>query len=135
MTDVAQMPIDGPTPNQPASGTQGSQSQVDALKKAIGLPPPAKQPQGGAPSMPTMPAGAKPAQLGGPFGLPSAITAPTGNPNVPAQTPLAVPQNPVAQAGTLSDKNRALIDMIARSPDVSPETKEWAMQVKRAYGI
>lgn len=135
LTDVSQMPMSGPQPNEPSSGTYGAKAQVDALKKAIGMPPPNSggAPGGapaGPPDMSTAPGGVKPSTPGGPFGLPAAITNPTQQPNVPSTTPLAAPPvNPVAGAQGQSQKNLALLDMLTRNPDVSDSTREWAQLV------
>lgn len=125
MTDVSQMPLPGGGQNTPESGTYGAKSQLDALKGAIGLPPPS-QGQDAAKPVPSMPASAKPSQPGGPFGLPGAITAPTQSPNVPANTPLAQPVNPVANAANPSQQRLALLDMLSKNPDVSDQTRELA---------
>lgn len=132
MTDVSQMPLAGPAPNQPESGTYGAKAQTDALKKAIGMAPPstgAPAGQQGPPPMSGLPGGAKPQESTGPFGLPAAITNPTQQPNVPGSTPLAQPVNPVASAQTSSQKNLALLDMLSKNPDVSDTTREWAQLV------
>lgn len=131
LTDVSQMPLAGPAPNQPDSGTYGAKAQTEALQKAIGMAPPTGGPAGqqGPPPMNGLPGGAKPQASTGPFGLPAAITNPSTQPNVPGSTPLAQPVNPVANAATPSQKNLALLDMLTKNPDVSDTTREWAQLV------
>lgn len=122
--DISQLP-QSPNASKPASGTYGDVATADKLKQAMGLGQ--RTPGPPAPNISPMPGGAKPEQAGGPFGLPASITAPTQQPDVPVSTPLAAtPINPVQQAGDNMQKRLAFLDMLARNPDVSDTTREFA---------
>lgn len=129
--DVTQLPQTGSI-QAPDSGTYGVKAANDKLAQGLqaatapgpgaGGPPP-------APSVSTLPASAPNTPSTGPFGLPAAITAPTQQPNVPVGTPLAQAVNPVAQAGNGMQKRMAFLDMLARDPDVSDTTREFAQNL------
>lgn len=126
--DVTQLP-QAPKASQPDSGTYGIKAAADRLQQGMtpapGPPPPGTEQAG--PPVSTMPGSAKPQVSSGPFGLPSAITSPTQQPDVPVSTPLAAaPVNPVATAGAANQQRLAFLDMLARNPDVSDVTREWA---------
>jgi hypothetical protein len=127
--DVTQLPQTGSV-QAPDSGTYGVKAANDRLAQNL---QPAQAPGPGGPGGPppappvsTLPASAKSAPSTGPFGLPAAITAPTQQPNVPVGTPLAQAVNPVAQAGNGMQKRMAFLDMLARDPDVSDTTRQFA---------
>lgn len=105
-------------------GTYGDKASADRLKQGMGMKP--TQPPPEPPPISALPGAAKPQPSSGPFGLPPAITAPTNQPDVPVSTPLAQPSNPVADAGSSPQKRLAFLDMLARDPDVSDETREFA---------
>lgn len=127
--DVTQLPQTGSI-QAPDSGTYGIKAAAERLAQGMS---PAQAPGGeggaSAPPVNTMPAGAPNRPTSGPFGLPAAITAPTNQPNVPVATPLAQPSNPVASAGDGAQKRLAYLDMLARNPDVSDVTREFAQNL------
>jgi hypothetical protein len=123
--DVTQLPQTGSV-QAPDSGTYGVKAAVERLMQGMSPAPAPGDTSQQAPPVSTMPGGAKPQASAGPFGLPAAITAPTQEPNVPVATPLAAPSNPVAAAGDNMQKRLAWLDMLARDPDTSDVTREWA---------
>ncbi len=125
--DITQLPGSGSV-SKPDSGTYGDVTALQDLKKGTGLGEAPPGPPG--PDVSTMPGSAQIKPSSGPFGLPSAITAPTQQPDTPVGTPLAAaPVNPVAQAGAPNQQRLAFLDMLARNPDVSDTTREWAQTV------
>lgn len=126
--DITQLP-QAPKASQPDSGTYGIKAAADRLQQGMtpapGPPPPGTEQSG--PPISTLPGSARPQVSSGPFGLPPAITSPTQQPNVPVGTPLAAaPSNPVATAGAADQQRLAFLDMLARNPDVSDVTREFA---------
>lgn len=126
--DVTQLPQTGSV-SQPDSGTYGIKAAADKLSQGMQPAPAPGGDQAPPPNVSTMPGGAKPQPSQGPFGLPAAITAPTQQPGVPVGTPLPVSVNPVQNAQAANQKRLAWLDMLARNPDVSDATREWAQTV------
>ena len=134
-TDVEKTEIGNPA-NQPASGTYGDKAELDRLEAS--MPPPTE----GSPNDPNA-AQAIPEVDGsqvrnarsnreaqGMPGLPAPILAKTNRPNTPAgETPL----RGASEAATVTPRQQrlALLDMLANSPEVSEETREWAQLVIR----
>lgn len=124
--DVTQLPQTGSI-QAPDSGTYGIKAATERLAQGMSpAPAPGGAPGQPAPSVASMPSSAPNRPSTGPFGLPAAITAPTQQPDVPVGTPLAQPSNPVAAAGDARQKRLAFLDMLARNPDISDVTREFA---------
>lgn len=132
LTDIAQQPQNpGGNVNQPASGTYGEQQSLLNLQQSLPAMAPQQQ---GAPNLPainptpmrsTREGAAAPSTVPG---IPDVLNHPTQQPNVPASTPLApTPQLPV----TPMQSRMAIVDALAQSPNVSPETREWAQMIRR----
>lgn len=134
-------PDQQPTPvNSPASGTYGEKAALDGLKKSLPqaqpstgptaspLPPVKPEPITPLQPQPGRPQGAGPV----PPGISPALLGPTQRPNVPVGTPL-VPQAPaVAPSLTAAAQRIATLQLLAQSPDVSDQTREWAQMVLQA---
>ena len=122
---------DTPSVNQPASGPYGEQTALQNLKKslppgAMGNPAPLPSPapaSGPGPAASPLPMGKPIAGGGGPGGLPSVLTGPTTRPAEPVTTPMQ-PMAP-GQGATPPDMITVLY-ALASSPQVSPQTREWA---------
>lgn len=127
--DVTQLPQTGSV-SAPDSGTYGIKAAADRLSQGMQPAPAPGGPTGApAPTVSTMPGSATPEVPSGPFGLPAAITAPTQNPGQPVGTPMPVAVNPVENAQAANQKRLSFLDMLARNPDVSDATREWAQTV------
>ena len=134
-TDLEKQPV---TPvNRPESGTYGEKAELNALQKAL----PQAEGTGG-------PAGPGAATTAAPSGPGTPVTSPRSNrdarnlPGVPApmlrpsdrpNEPVWTPRNPPGSPGPVNAAQRrlALLDVLANSPDVSDETREWAALVIR----
>lgn len=121
---IDQVPAGGGV-NTPASGTYGEKAELERLKQQL----PAAEPVQPVPS--STQAGPVPAQRQAPAvpsgaGLPSGLTAPTQRPDVPAlpNTPASV--DPYAGAVDARQRRLRLLDAMANSQEVAPETREWA---------
>lgn len=138
--DLEKTPTGDVAVNEPEGGTYGEKAELNRLQAAL---PPMGGPaaQGGGRAAPQLP-GPSPAGGGGgplgrpknaPAGVPQSLLSPTQRPNVPVGAPLgrqAPPTPPRAQA---ADQQRLMIlDALTTHPDVSPETKEWAVLVRDA---
>lgn len=125
--DVLEQVPAGGGMNKPASGTYGEKTELAALQQELPVDPAASQPN--VRPTPAPPAGpARPAPAGG---LPKGLLAPTTQPDVPASTPLAGPVDPFAGAVDARQRRLALLDILSRHPEVSPETREFADTLKR----
>lgn len=122
--DVDRLPIPNPV-NKPASGTHGDKAELQRLEDS--LPDPTDEAAG--PELPPIdPTGVRNVRSNrnapGLPGVPRPLLAPTNRPNVPVNTPLRRGGGPAQQ--TSAQRNLAIVDMLANSPDVSEDTREWA---------
>lgn len=121
--------------NKPSSGTYGEKADVERLKASLpssGAAPAAGQqlpPMSDAPVRP-QPSLRPPTVANLPPGVPGVLAAPTGRPYEPVDT---LPTSPVAGAVVNDAQSRLrLLDILANSPQVSEETREWAQRVLHA---
>lgn len=133
LPEVNKLPLDGPSPNKPASGTYGENAAVAQLQAQ--LPPVQERPPTAAlppiTSTPARPLGDPPRT---PEGLPPGLVAPTRFPDVPVATPLAAPPvNPVAAAQSGREARLLVLQSLASAPNVSAVTREWAQTLVQAY--
>ena len=142
--EIDKRPVDrGGNINQPSSGTYGERANLDRLKSSLPEMKPAAPAAGGQPSPGPAPAGPpiNPVPTTGqptatpPPGVPSVLMAPTDRPDVPVSSPLAAGAAPIAPGAPQIDgtqRRLQILDMLAYSPQVSPETREWAKGVIKA---
>jgi hypothetical protein len=127
--DVLEQVPAGGGMNKPESGTYGEKAALADLQKQLPVqdqqqPGPAMQPTPG-------PMGGRPAPSSG---LPPGLMAPTRQPDVPVSTPLtgqSAVGSPLAGAADVRQKRLLLLDALSQSPEVSPETREWASIMKQ----
>lgn len=123
-TDINKMPLAGGNVNSPASGTYGEGAALERLKQSLpAMPGPGPSPDQPQSPMPTPGTGGVSTPPTG--ALPSALLAPTTRPDVPVATPLDMGmQAPVSL--TSRQRRMQILDMLASSPDVTDDTREWA---------
>lgn len=136
--EVDKQPLPGGNVNSPASGAYGEKQALTNLKKDL----PQSQPTapGAAPTAPPMvnqePISPTPARGGRPSagapGLPPALVAPTAMPDVPVGTPLQAPAlgPQIAPVNNHFEDRLRLLDVLAQSNTVSPETRAWAQEAR-----
>lgn len=137
--NLDKQPMGGPV-NQPASGTYGEKAAITNLQAQLPAMP-VNQPPGGAqpPQISTDPVSPTPPQREGrpatsaalPPGVPSVIVAPTDHPQIPVTTPLQGQPDAGAMGQTAAQRRLQILDTLANSPDVAPETQQWAKMVMR----
>jgi hypothetical protein len=141
--DIAQRPMPQPgNVNKPTSGTYGEGAELDRLRSQLpssgggpgpngpGAPPagPAAPPPG-----PTPPPSVGGGPAGAPPGVPDALLDPTQRPDVPVHSPLQGDQpGPAAPPLAGLERRLAVLEMLASSPEVADETREWALALLRA---
>lgn len=137
-SDIEKIPT-GQQVSRPASGAYGERAAVEQLKSQLpasgaGAGGPAG-PGGPAlpplnPPTPTAPSYVPPASGNLPPGVPAPLAAPTNRPYEPVNTPVGGP--PMAAPLTDAQRRIQLLDVLANSPSVSDETREWARLVLRS---
>lgn len=131
MPDVTQLPAPkGGNVNTPASGVYGEGAALERLKQALPAPqqPTDTPPQAGP--MPTPNPGAGVSNAMGP-GVPQSIMAPTQRPDVPVNTPLAAPIDPMAAAQSGRQRRLVVLDALENNPNTSDTTREWIRNFRR----
>lgn len=131
---------DEPNVGRPESGSYGEGAEGERLAAGIGG-------NGGGPGPPPYPGPApppevRPASTGAPDGrpggtvnavpgLPPMLARASDRPAEPVWTPPADPNYAVPNTTTLSAQQQriAVLDALRMSPNVSPETREWAQVV------
>lgn len=120
--------------NRPTSGTYGEKADLNRLKGA--LPPmeqrqtPSQQPSSMPPASGQVPQRSMGRPTNAPSKAPAGLSAPSGKPSVPLDTPLRQ-QPSMPPRNSAADKQRlAILDALSTHPDVSEETREWASIVK-----
>ena len=131
---IEQLPSSGPAVNQPTSGSYGDVADLDRLKSQLNLPGTgaATPASGPAAPPPGMPPGPPPGAMK-PGRVPDILMSPTDRPDIPVSNPLNGPagMSPAA-AVNAAQKRLQLLDFLATSDNVSPETQQWARMVRDA---
>jgi hypothetical protein len=121
---LEQTPVGGNV-SAPASGTYGEGAALERLKTALPGSDPTQAPQQSP--VPPMPGGGGPMA---PAGMPRGLMAPTRRPDVPVSAPLSQPQVIV---GSSPQGRQQLLQALVDDPEVSEETKEFAMLLLNHY--
>lgn len=126
--DVLEQVPSGGGMNKPESGTYGEKAALTALQQELPIQDAAPQPD--VQPTPSPMGSARPTAASG---LPPGLMAPTQRPDVPVSTPLAGPgpADPLAGAADVRQKRLLLLDLLSRSPEVAPETQQWATLMKQ----
>lgn len=125
--------------NSPSSGAYGEQADLQRLRQQLpssGAGPagpgaaPQPPPISTSPVQPSSPLRSPSPAAAAPPGIPSVLASPTDRPYEPVDT---LPQAP-PQGAVVSDAQSRirLLDLLAHSPNVSTETREWAARVLHA---
>ena len=135
MADVPELektPTADTSVNEPESGTYGEKADLSRLRQSLPpMGPPGSQGTGQPGPVDAPPAGRRPQQ--GPTGIPAALMGPTDRPDVPLGQPLVQGGTPSPPRHQAADQQRlAILDALTTHPDVSGETREWALLVRDA---
>lgn len=118
---IEQVPAGGNV-SKPSSGSYGDVKSLDDLRAAL----PGSQssePREMSATPTSLPEAPRPSA---PAGLPPGLLAPSRQPDVPVSQPMSMPAGP--PVGSPQEKRIALLDSLAKSPNVSAETREWAQR-------
>ncbi len=130
--NIDKTPTQNQSANKPESGTYGEKAEVERLRKELPSsggpgPGPAQEAPQRSQATPNKPVAGMPVQEpAGPAGLPDVLTHPSRTPGqVTPRSSMVQPSQPES----LSQARLALLDSLATSQEVSPETREWAQIV------
>lgn len=122
---IDQVPAGGGV-NTPASGTYGEKAELERLKQQLPSAEPVQPVPTSSQAGPVPIGRGRAPAVPSASGLPSGLTSPTRRPDVPALPNTPVGQDPYGGAVDARQRRLRVLDAIANSQEVSPETREWA---------